>query len=288
MEAGPTIGQPAARLLVGTVRRHGIEPPRRPRYHEQPATRRRACELSASQRPGEGLPGGFLPPASTAPSVTRQRISANQSAGNASSSRGHTFNTFSIPLEATWELDLWGRVRREVEGARASLAASADDLEASKLAIQAEVAIDYFTLRSLDAQNQLLEETVVAYRRSLELTQNRRKGGIATELDVSQAETQLATTQAEIPAVQLQRANFLHALAVLCGQPAPAFEVSVSQGRAGGCQDAPSMPARGIPVAVPSELLERRPGHRRRRTPHGRRQRRCRPGLRRVLSAHHA
>ena len=124
-------------------------------------------------------------------------------------------------------------MRREVEGARARLTASADDLESSKLAIQAEVAIDYFTLRSLDAQDQLLEETAVAYRRSLELTQNRRKGGIATDLDVSQAETQLATTEAQIPAVQLQRANFLHALAVLCGQPAPAFEVSVTQGALG-------------------------------------------------------
>jgi multidrug efflux system outer membrane protein len=117
-------------------------------------------------------------------------------------------------------------VRREVEGARARLTASADDLESSKLAIQAEVAIDYFSLRSLDAQYQLLEETAVAYRRSLELTQNRRKGGIATDLDVSQAETQLASTEAQMPAVQLQRATFLHALAALCAQPAPAFAIN--------------------------------------------------------------
>jgi multidrug efflux system outer membrane protein len=197
----------------------------------------------------------FFPQLSATPGVTRQRTSANQFQRSTGSS---TYNTFSVPLDASWEPDLWGRVRREVEGARARLTASADDLESSKLAIQAEVAIDYFTLRSLDAQDQLLKETVVTYRRSLELTQNRRKGGIATDLDVSQAETQLASTEAQIPAVQLQRANALHALAVLCGHAAPAFEVGATQDALAAARmafDAGS----GIPVAVPSELLERRP-----------------------------
>jgi multidrug efflux system outer membrane protein len=200
----------------------------------------------------------FFPQLSADPNYTRQRVSGNQSRGAASSSRGFTFNTFSVPLDASWELDLWGRVRREVESARASLTASADDLEASKLAIQAEVAIDYFTLRSLDAQDQVLQETVVAYTRSLELTRNRRVGGIATELDVSQAETQLSTTEAQIPAVQLQRANNLHALAVLCGQDAPSFEVSVTRGALAAARKTFDA-GPGIPVEVPSELLERRP-----------------------------
>ncbi len=200
----------------------------------------------------------FFPQLAANPSYARQRVSAGESRGAASSSKGFTFNTFSVPLDATWELDLWGRVRREVEGARARLTASADDLESSKLAIQAEVAIDYFTLRSLDAQEQVLRETVATYRRSLQLTQDRRKAGIATELDVSQAQTQLATAEAQIPAVQLQRANTLHALAVLCGQAPPAFQVS-------GDQDALDVARKafdagpGIPVAVPSELLEHRP-----------------------------
>ncbi len=200
----------------------------------------------------------FFPQVSADPSFTRQRTSATLSAGPGGSSHGITFNTFSVPLDASWELDVWGRVRRQVEGARARLNASADDIESTKLTIQAEVANDYFTLRSLDAQHQLLEETAVAYRRSLELTQNRRKGGIATDLDVSLAETQLATTEAQVPAVQLQRANLLHALAVLCGRPAPAFELSAIRGALGAAQktfDAGT----GIPVAVPSELLERRP-----------------------------
>jgi multidrug efflux system outer membrane protein len=202
----------------------------------------------------------FFPQISADPSFTRQRTSANQfqRSGGSSSGGSSTFNTFSVPLDASWELDVWGRVRREVEGARARLTASADDIESTKLTIQAEVASDYFTLRSLDAQYQVLDETAVAYRRSLELTQNRRKGGIATDLDVSLAETQLATTEAQVPAVQLQRANFLHALAVLCGQPAPAFEVSATRGALGAAQKAFDA-GPGIPVAVPSELLERRP-----------------------------
>ncbi len=200
----------------------------------------------------------YFPQLSADPSYTRQRASANQTAGAGASSRGITYNTFSVPLDASWELDLWGRVRREVEGAHANLTASADDLEASKLAIQAEVAIDYFTLRSLDAQDQVLKETVVAYSRSLELTRNRHKGGIATDLDVSQAETQLSTTEAQIPAVQLQRANSLHALAVLCGQAAPSFEISVTRGVLAAAQQALDA-GPGIPVAVPSKLLECRP-----------------------------
>jgi multidrug efflux system outer membrane protein len=200
----------------------------------------------------------YFPQISADPSFTRERISANQTAGAAASSRGLTFDLFTLPLDASWELDLWGRVRRTVEGARARLTASVDDLESSKLTIQAEVASDYFSLRSLDAQHQLLEETAVAYHRSLELTQNRRNSGIATDLDVSQAETQLATAEAQIPAVQLQRATFLHALAVLCGQPAPAFEVSVTKDALAAAKRAFDA-GPGIPVAVPSELLEHRP-----------------------------
>jgi len=193
----------------------------------------------------------FFPQISATGEATRQRISSNQSLGNAASSRGSTFNIFSVPVDATWELDLWGRVRRAVESARANLAASADDLEASKLSIQAEVAIDYITLCSLDAQDRVLQETTVAFRRSLELTQNRKNSGIATELDVSQAETQLAATEAEIPAVELLRAQTLHALAVLCGQPAMTFAVKSPTNLA---DTSP-----GVPLGIPSQLLERRP-----------------------------
>ena len=162
-----------------------------------------------------------------------------------------TYNTFLAQLQAGWEVDLWGRVRREVQATRFRLTASADDLEGVKLAIQAELASDYFMLRSLESEYEVLERTVVSYRRSLEVTVNRRKGGIASDLDVSQAQTQLRTTEAQLPAVQLQRKKVLHAIATLCGQPAPDFNVAPTG------IEAKSVPR--PPVSLPSELLERRP-----------------------------
>jgi len=193
----------------------------------------------------------YFPQVSAAPSVTRQRTSANTSPNSASAGKSRTFNLFNGSADASWEVDLWGRVRREVEGANARLTASAADLESMKLAIQAEVATDYFTLRALDAQAELLRQTATSYARALELTQNRRKSGIASELDVSQAETQLKTAQAQIPVVDLQRAQTRHALAVLCGQPATTFVLAAET------VVSTNLPA--IPLAVPSEWMESRP-----------------------------
>jgi len=188
----------------------------------------------------------WFPQVNASPSLSRQRTSANALNG-----RSVTYNTFSLPLDASWELDLWGRVRRSAEGARARLAASLDDVESAKLTVQSEVAMDYFTMRALEAQHALLEQTAQAYQRSLELTQNRHKGGIATEYDVSLAETQLKSTEAQLPAVELQTANIRHALAVLCGQAASGFVV---QTVASTTTNVPTIPAN-----VPSEWLERRP-----------------------------
>jgi NodT family efflux transporter outer membrane factor (OMF) lipoprotein len=131
------------------------------------------------------------------------------------------------------------------------MVASADDLESTKLTIQAEVAIDYFTLRSAEAQDRVLQATAVAYRRSLQLTQDRHTSGIATDLDVAQAETQLQSTLAQIPAIQVQRATLLHALAALCGQATTGFEV--------GPGTTEHLATPNIPISVPSELLEHRP-----------------------------
>jgi multidrug efflux system outer membrane protein len=181
----------------------------------------------------------------------RQRTSANEPQNGVSAGVAHTYNTFTLPLQAGWELDLWGRVRRQVESARAQATASADDLESTKLALQAELATDYFALRALDSEYDVVVRTTNTYQRSLELTINRFKGGIATELDVSQAETQLRTTEAELPALHLQRTRLLHALAVLCGEPASIFSLAPK------ALDQNEPPA--IPVGVPSELLERRP-----------------------------
>jgi multidrug efflux system outer membrane protein len=189
---------------------------------------------------------GYFPQLSLAPSATRQRTSANAYGRSFSS----TYSSHSVPLDASWELDLWGRVRRAVASSRARMTATQDDLESLKISVQAEVASDYFTLRSREAQIQLLRETVVTYARSLKLTQDRRDSGIASELDVSQAETQLRAAQAEIPALELQRANVQNALAVLCGKAATSFAIFNST-------NTPALPL--IPASVPSVVLEHRP-----------------------------
>jgi len=191
---------------------------------------------------------GLFPNLSLAPSATRQLISRNMPVNGAN--QGLSYNTFTMPLTAGYEVDLWGRVRRSVESARTQVQASADDLESVKLALQAEVATDFFTIRALDAEIVLLRSSVAVFRKSLELTRNRRQGGVASDLDVAQAETILKTTEAQLPATQLQRAHFEHALALMTGQPASVFAL-------------PEQPLRAvapvIPPGLPAELLERRP-----------------------------
>jgi NodT family efflux transporter outer membrane factor (OMF) lipoprotein len=193
----------------------------------------------------------FFPQLNSTPSVTRQRTSANASPTSATAAKSKTFTTFVVSADASWELDFWGRIRREVEGAHARLAASADDLEALRLSVQAEVAMDYFTLRALDAESELLTQTAIAYRRALEVAQNRHDSGVASELDVAQAETQLRSVEAQVPASDLQRAQVRHALAVLCGDAATTF--ALNRDTQGGT----NLPA--IPLSVPSEWLESRP-----------------------------
>ena len=120
----------------------------------------------------------WFPDLTLAPRYTRQRTSDNRPEHAQGTASSQTFNTFTIPVEASWELDLWGRVRRQVEAAQGRLAATVEDREAARLAIQAEVAIDYFALRSMEAELNLLGRSNEAFRRSLELTQNRRRGGV--------------------------------------------------------------------------------------------------------------
>jgi len=193
----------------------------------------------------------LFPQVNLNPSYVRQLTSANEPQNGQPAGAAHTYDTFNLQLEAGWEVDLWGRVRRQVESARAQFAASADDLESVKLALQAELATDYFTLRALSSEYDLLVRTAETYRRSLELTVNRRKGGIATDLDVSQAQTQLRSTEAELPAIQLQSTKLLHALATLCGQPASGFALPTT------ATDQTNLTP--WPLVLPSELLERRP-----------------------------
>jgi NodT family efflux transporter outer membrane factor (OMF) lipoprotein len=153
-------------------------------------------------------------------------------------------------LDMSYEIDLWGRVRRTVAAARNEAQATAADLETVRLSLQAELAMDYFELRAADAQKQLLDETVKAFEAALRLTTNRFQGGAAPRSDVAQAQTQLDTTRAQAIDVMVQRAQLEHAIATLIGQPPAAFSLSPRS---------LATPPPDIPMGVPSQLLERRP-----------------------------
>jgi NodT family efflux transporter outer membrane factor (OMF) lipoprotein len=167
-----------------------------------------------------------------------------------SSSRSGVGNAYNLALDASWEVDVWGRVRRSVEAGEAGAQASSANLQAVLLSAQAEVAIDYFQLRILDAQRQLLDDSVAAFQRSLDLTRNRYAGGVAGKLDVVLAEAQLKSTLAQAIDVGVQRAQLEHAIAILIGKPPAEFAIAPVPLKV-------AMPA--IPVGVPSQLLERRP-----------------------------
>jgi multidrug efflux system outer membrane protein len=202
----------------------------------------------------------LLPQVELDPSSIRQRASFNTPENGIAEGVSPTFNTFTALAQAGWEADVWGRVRRQVESARARLAAGSDDLQAVRLVVQAELAVDYFTLRALEAETDVLQRTIETYRRSLELTVSRRQGGIATDLDVSQAQTQLRTAEAALPELRLRRARLLHAIAALCGQPAVGFALAPQNAPAARTAGAASgAQAPTVPLALPSELLERRP-----------------------------
>lgn len=160
------------------------------------------------------------------------------------------YSDVELPVDASYEPDVWGRVRRSVEAARSEAQASAADLASVDLSLHAELALDYFQLRGLDSQAQLLNSTVVSYQKALELTQNRYQGGLSSELDVAQAQTQLETTRAEEVDVGVQRAAYEDAIAVLIGTPSASFTL----------KPLPlTMGPPSVSAGLPSDLLERRP-----------------------------
>ncbi|MGK6321411.1 efflux transporter outer membrane subunit [Sphingomonas sp. DT-204] len=177
----------------------------------------------------------------------RNRVSAGRplSPGNAA-----TYNDFEVGASLSYELDLFGRVRNSVRARTAGAEASAADMAAARLGLQAQLAATYFDLRGLDARIMLLRETVAAFRRAFELTDTRHSGGIASGLDVSRAQSQLASAKAELDAVVAQRARDEHAIAALVGETPSSFALAVADAQ-------PAPPS--IPVGVPSTLLERRP-----------------------------
>jgi NodT family efflux transporter outer membrane factor (OMF) lipoprotein len=190
----------------------------------------------------------YYPTVTAGPSATRTRVSAN--APRSGILRGTTYNDFVLPFDFSYQADVWGRVRKNVESYREQAQASAADLAAVNLTLHADLAVDYFQARSLDAEEQLLNTTVKQYEQALELTQSRFQGGIASEVEVEQAKTILQTTRAEAIDVGVARAQYEHAVATLIGKPPAEFSL-------------PPLPLTAppphVPISVPSELLERRP-----------------------------
>jgi NodT family efflux transporter outer membrane factor (OMF) lipoprotein len=182
-------------------------------------------------------------------SAIRTKTSAHRPPPN-SIFNGITYNDFEVPVDVSYQVDVWGQVRRTVESYREQAQASAADLATVNLSMHADLATFYFMARSLDAEEQLLNSTVTEYEQALELIQSRYAGGIASELEVQQADTQLETTRAEAVDVGVARAQYEHAIAILMGKPPADFSLPPLP---------LTTPPPPIPVSVPSQLLERRP-----------------------------
>lgn len=189
-----------------------------------------------------------LPTLTAGGSITRDRLSQNRALPVPSSGPG--YGDFSLGLDAQYEVDLWGRVRNLVAASVESAQATAADIESVRLSLHAELALDYFDLRSLDNECRILDRAVEAYSQALALTRRRFEGGVANQVEVAEAETQLEATRAQRIDIAERRAQFEHAIATLTGQPAESFSLAENT--------SPLTPP-VIPVGVPAGLLERRP-----------------------------
>jgi len=194
----------------------------------------------------------LFPTLSAGPTVARDRVSQN--GPSYSPARPNSYNDFVLTGQASWEPDLWGRVRRAVEAARSTAQASAAERASIDLSLHAEMAADYFQLRGLDAQIKLLDATIADLEGQLDLTQRRLAGGIGTEADVAQARTQLETTRAQRIDVGVARAQYEHAIGAIANENLSAFSIPFSP-----LVSSPEFALPKVPVGVPSQLLERRP-----------------------------
>lgn len=190
---------------------------------------------------------GLFPDVSVSGSAVRRRVSGNRPLANG---EPQTYSDYVAGGALSYELDLWGRIRDSVRASRAEAEASAADLAAARLSLQAAVADAYMRLRGLDAQAELLRQTVEAYERALELTQKRYRGGVASPIDVNRAQTVLANARAQISAIANERAATEHEIAALVGAVASDFRIPPG---------AATPVAPELPAGLPSELLQRRP-----------------------------
>ena len=190
----------------------------------------------------------LYPTLSAGPSISRDKVSANRPLAPPGTTTN--YGDFVIAGQASWEPDFWGRIRRSVEQARENAQASAADAANVALTLHAELATDYFALRGLDSQIKLLTDTVADLEHQLDLTQRRFTGGVATEVDVAQARTQLETVRAQLVDLGVTRAQYEHAIGTIANYNLPDFSIPPSP------LDL-SLPK--IPLGVPSQLLQRRP-----------------------------
>jgi multidrug efflux system outer membrane protein len=191
----------------------------------------------------------FYPVITLDPSAQRARSSANRTT-NGQTGKSTTSNDFRVPFDLSYEIDVWGRVRRLYESSLAQAQASADDYQVVLQTLEADVAQNYFTLRSLDSQARILAKSVESYRQQLELTQTQRRAGLVGQIDVVQAQTQLNSTRVQETEVHRQRADTEHALAILLGRPPSELSVAVRP-----LDLAPPV----IPPGLPADLLRSRP-----------------------------
>jgi NodT family efflux transporter outer membrane factor (OMF) lipoprotein len=192
----------------------------------------------------------LYPTVGVAPFAGGVRESSNQPYFSTTAANGNGQSAIQLPADLSYEIDMWGRIRRGVSAAREEAQASAADRQTAMLSLQAELAVDYFEARSADAEEKLLNDTVKDYEEAYRITNNRFEGGVSPKSDVDQAETQLEAARVQARDITLQRAQFEHAIAVLLGLPPASFSLSNVP------LDA-HPPA--IPTGLPSELLERRP-----------------------------
>ncbi|HEY1903449.1 MAG TPA: efflux transporter outer membrane subunit [Terracidiphilus sp.] len=202
----------------------------------------------AVQDQAKAARSALFPTVSAGPGYSRNRVSENEPFFN--KTNNPNYNDFTLVAQGSWEPDFWGRIRRTVEAAHENAQASAADMANVDLSLQAQMATDYFQLRGLDAEIKLLKATITDLESQLDLTERRLKGGVATEVDVAQAQTLLETTRAQLVDVGVARAQYEHAVGTIAGATLSEFSIPFSP---------LDLQLPKIPVGVPSQLLERRP-----------------------------
>ena len=207
------------------------------------------AQFRGARAVARGARAELFPTVSVSPSVTRSHSPLSRTSALPGAPAG-TATTYQLAGDVSYEFDAWGRIRRNIESRVEAAQASAADLETVRLSLHAELAADYFTLRGIDAQVSLLRSNVAAYDKARQLTVDRHNQGVASGVDVAQAETQLESTRAQLTELELSRAQLEHAIAILTGQPPSAFSIAPAETAIGPV---------AVPPDLPSNLLERRP-----------------------------